>query len=90
MPATKSPMAAVTDLLRVKVIDKLKGYQPETPSMPFHDRLFGRTNRQTFSLIQSLNTTLGMSVFEEVARLLAAGRFTVAERQYRGLKGYLS
>lgn len=35
-----------------------------------------------FSFIHSVNTTLGMSIFESVAAVLAAGRFKKVEKQY--------
>ena len=90
MSFSRATHVELVRLLTDKVLSKLQNYSPETTAMPFHDRLLGKRNRATFSLVQSLNTSLGQSVFEQVAQLIAAERFEVAERQYKGLEGYLS
>ncbi len=51
--------------------------------MPFHHRLFGRDRYAMFSFIQSMNTTFGMSIWEQVAVVLVQGRGDHAERQYK-------
>jgi len=38
-----------------------------------------------FSFVQSINTTLGTSVFEEVGKILATPHFKNAEAQYKDL-----
>ena len=43
-----------------KIRQKLKRYNPETNSMPFHYRLLGRDRMALFSFIHSVNTTLGV------------------------------
>ncbi|MGB9801008.1 MAG: TdeIII family type II restriction endonuclease [Thermanaerothrix sp.] len=66
------------------VIDKLKNYNPETEQMPFHYRLLGKDRMAVFSLIQSINTTLGMSIFEELATKIARSdpRFSVVKQKH--------
>ena len=90
MPLSDATRRRAEELLLEKIRAKLRNYSPETASMPFHDRLLGRSNRAIFSFVQSMNTSLGQSVFEEVAALIGGQRFRHAEHQYRGLKGYLS
>lgn len=90
MSFTDETQKKVRDLLQDKVESKLRNYSPETISMPFHDLLLGKRRRAIFSFVHSLNTSLGQSVFEEVAETIAVERFKVAKRQYRELKGYLS
>jgi type II restriction enzyme len=51
--------------------------------MPFHVRLLGRDRMALFSFIQSINTTLGTSVFEQVAVIIARPHFQYAVSQYR-------
>jgi len=73
----------ISELLTTTVKEKLKTYQPETIHMPFHHRLLGRDRYAMFSFIQSMNTTFGMSIWEQVAVILAKGAGNFAERQYR-------
>lgn len=62
---------------------KLDRYDPETKYMPFHYRLLGKDQYAMFSFIHSINTTFGMSIFEQVAEILANGAGYVAERQFK-------
>jgi predicted nucleotidyltransferase len=73
----------IAELLTSKVRGKLREYQPETVHMPFHHRLFGKDRYAMFSFIQSMNTTFGMSVWEQVATVLAEGAGSYAKRQYK-------
>jgi hypothetical protein len=73
----------IAELLINIVREKLKTYEPETGYMPFHYRLLGKDRYVMFSFIQSINTTFGMSIWEQVAVILAKGAGYYAERQYR-------
>jgi len=73
----------ITELLTTTVREKLKTYQPETVHMPFHHRLLGKDRYAIFSFIQSMNTTFGMSIWEQVSVILAKGAGNYAERQFR-------
>jgi len=50
--------------------------------MPFHFRLLGRDRYAMFSFIQSMNTTFGISIWEQVAEILAKDAGFLAMRQY--------
>ncbi|MEO0072231.1 MAG: TdeIII family type II restriction endonuclease [candidate division WOR-3 bacterium] len=84
-------MMALKQLVKDKIItllidtvkEKLKKYEPETSYMPFHHRLLGKDRYAMFSFIQSMNTTFGMSIWEQVAVILAEGAGYQAERQYK-------
>jgi len=78
--ATKDKIA---ELLITSVREKLRTYQPETVYMPFHHRLFGKDRYAMFSFIHSMNTTFGMSIWEQVAVVLAQGAGNYVERQYK-------
>ena len=67
----------ITNALR----NKLQSYKPESSHMPFHTRLLGSDRMALFSFIQSLNTTFGTSIFEQVAKEIACDVFDVAESQ---------
>ncbi|MGQ9465893.1 MAG: TdeIII family type II restriction endonuclease [bacterium] len=73
----------ISELLRTTVIEKLRTYQPESVHMPFHHRLLGKDRYAMFSFIQSMNTTFGMSIWEQVAVILAKGTGNYGERQYK-------
>ena len=73
----------ISELLTTTVRGKLRTYKPETVHMPFHHRLLGKDRYATFSFIQSMNTTFGMSIWEQVAVILARGTNNHAERQYK-------
>jgi len=73
----------IAELLIATVKEKLRSYKPETVHMPFHHRLLGKDRYSMFSFIHSMNTTFGMSIWEQVAIILARGAGNNAERQYR-------
>ena len=73
----------IADLLVNTVREKLKTYKPETKHMPFHYRLLGKDRYAIFSFIQSMNTTFGMSLWEQVAVILAKNVGNAAMRQYK-------
>jgi len=72
----------IYNLLINVVRSKLKEYKPETVYMPFHFRLLGRDRYAMFSFIHSMNTTFGISIWEQVAVILASSAGFEAERQY--------
>jgi len=73
----------ITELLTTTVREKLRSYKPETIHMPFHHRLLGKDRYAMFSFVQSMNTTFGISIWEQVAVILAKGAGNYAERQYK-------
>lgn len=85
MTLTKLQVDQITNLLKNKIRKKLLDYNPETNNMPFHTRLLGKDRMALFSFIQSINTTLGTSIFEEVGKILAELHFKHAEAQYKNL-----
>jgi predicted nucleotidyltransferase len=73
----------IREILTATVREKLRNYRPETVHMPFHHRLLGKDRYAMFSFIQSMNTTFGISIWEQVAVILAESAGNYAERQYR-------
>jgi predicted nucleotidyltransferase len=72
----------IRNLLINIVRTKLREYKPETNHMPFHYRLLGRDRYAMFSFIQSMNTTFGISIWEQVAVILAKSAGFYVKRQY--------
>jgi len=73
----------ISRILKDAVLGKLENYNPETKYKPFHHRLLGKDRYAMFSFIQSMNTTFGMSVWEQVSVELANNSDYDAERQYK-------
>lgn len=62
----------ITDLLEKKIQEKLKRYTRETSSMPFLMRLVQDSEKvAAYSFIHSIATTLGMSIYEDVSKIIA-------------------
>jgi len=80
----------IKEYLVEKIRQKLANYDPETNSMPFHFRLLGKDRMALFSFIQSVNTILGTSIFEQVGKMIAEPRAKRAIGQYKEFEGYIS
>ena len=80
----------IAELLTEQIRRKLSDYSPETNNMPFHIRLLGKDHMALFSFIQSINTTLGTSVFEQVAAVIAATHFKRSINQYKDFNNTIS
>lgn len=62
----------ITAILDRKIEDKLRRYARETSSMPFLTRLIQDNEKvAAYSFIHSVATTLGMSIYEDVSRIIA-------------------
>lgn len=62
----------ITSLLEKKIEDKLRRYARETSSMPFLTRLIQDSEKvAAYSFIHSIATTLGMSIYEDVSKIIA-------------------
>jgi len=83
MSLSSKTKKGIAKLLITTVREKLRTYKPETVNMPFHHRLLGKDRYAMFSFIHSMNTTFGMSVWEEVAVILARGAGNYAEKKHR-------
>ncbi len=90
MPLTTQQASDIEQLLKYQIRRKLDDYSPETSNMPFHTRLLGRDRMALFSFIQSVNTTLGTSVFEQIAAIIARPHFRQAINQYKQFNNTIS
>ena len=73
----------IFELLINQIRRKLAEYNPETQNMPFHIRLLGKDRMALFSFIQSVNTTIGTSVFEHTAAIIARPHFKQVICQFK-------
>lgn len=83
MGLSKETRNKIFDLLVGTVENKIAGYNPETKYQPFHDRLLGKQKYAIFSLVHSMNTTFGMSIWEQVAVIIARENGFEAETKYK-------
>ena len=89
MALSEKQKTEIAKHLQEKIMGKLESYARETTPMPFHIRLFGEERMATYSFIQSCNTMLGTSIFEQVAKIIAEPHFAKVETQY-DLEGSIS
>lgn len=82
MALSKQQHEEIKHFLISKIREKLAEYNPETNSMPFHFRLLGKDRMALFSFIQSVNTTLGTSIFEKVGQIIAQPLAKEAKDRY--------
>jgi len=90
MALTLQQSKQIKDHLMEKIRNKLATYNPETVSMPFHFRLLGKDRMVLFSFVQSVNTMLGTSIFEQIGKIIAEPGANRAIGQYKELQGYVS
>lgn len=89
MALSKQQHDKIKNYLIAKIREKLSTYSPETQSMPFHFRLLGKDRMALFSFIQSVNTTLGTSIFEKVGQIIAQPSVKEAKDRY-DFEGFIS
>jgi hypothetical protein len=71
MALSNSQKEKITTLLERKIEDKLRRYARETSSMPFLTRLMQDSEKvAAYSFIHSIATTLGMSIYEDVSKII--------------------
>ena len=83
MSLSNATKEEIKDLLVNIVRSKLNNYNPETSYMPFHFRLLGKDRYAMASFLHSMSTTFGMSIWEQVAVVLAKGQGNYGERQFK-------
>lgn len=90
MALSEQQAQAIRALLTKKMESKLKAYGRETTAMPFLARLIQDSEKiSAYSFIHSIATSLGMSIYEQVSVLIAAGRGYECARNY-GVGGAVS
>lgn len=83
MPITPVQRKQIQELLSTMLKKKLLSYARETTYMPFLARLIQDSDKvAAYSFIHSVATSLGMSVYEEVSRILAEPNSTECFTRY--------
>ena len=80
----------IETLLRNKIESKLANYERETGSMPFLAKLMQDSEKvAAYSFIHSLSTMLGISLYEEIAKIVAKENYDEVETSY-DVEGFIS
>ena len=78
-----SHLQQIGDLVKEKISNKLIAYKSETNYTPFFSAIFDDGIILNASLMQSLYTSFGMSIYEQMAVILAKNSGNQAQRQYK-------
>lgn len=90
MALSISQKQKIKHLLEIKIDKKLASYLRETTSMPFLSRLIQDSEKvASYSFIHSLATSLGMSIYEDVSKIIAEENSQECFTKY-GMGGVLS
>jgi Type II restriction endonuclease, TdeIII len=73
----------IKGLVTRKIQEKLRAYAPESSYTPFFEAMFDKGTIVQASIMHSLYTSFGMSIYEQIAVLLAEAAGYSAFRQYR-------
>ncbi len=73
----------IYQLIKNKLLIKFEKYDPESRSKPFYEALFSREIILLTSLMHSIYTTFGMSIYEQMAEILSFGAGYHFERGYK-------
>ncbi|MCC7577122.1 MAG: TdeIII family type II restriction endonuclease [Methanomethylovorans sp.] len=72
----------IRELVKTTIIRKINKYQSESDYRPFFEAVFDKKTIRLASIVQSLYTSFGMSIYEQMAVILAKEAGFFAERQY--------
>lgn len=73
----------IKELVRRTILNKIKKYKAESEYRPFFQSIFDKRTIRLASIVQSLYTSFGMSIYEQLAIILATDAGFVARRQYK-------
>ena len=79
---TENAKKQIKELLKSVIERKVNEYEAETEYKPFFEALFEKKDIQIGAIVQSLYTTFGMSVYEQISVILAEDAGFKAQRQY--------
>lgn len=90
MGLSENQKGLINELLSEKIEKKLKSYSRETTSMPFLARLIQDSEKiAAYSFMHSISTSLGMSIYEKIAVIIAEENSDDCYRNY-GVGGVIS
>ncbi len=72
----------VKDLVKTVILSKIGNYHAETDYRPFFQAIFTKEQILTHTVVHSFYTTFGMSIYEQLVKILAEGAGYEAHTQY--------
>ena len=82
MAMDRSVSSQIKSLIEAKISEKLQNYSAETEYKPFFEAIFNKETIALASIMQSLYTSFGMSIYEQMAIILSRGAGYGAQSQY--------
>ena len=84
MAITNATQEKIIKHLNVMMMDKLKKYNPETKYSPFITSLIRDEKRvNSYSFIHSLQTSLGMSAYEQISKIIVESKGNICNTQWK-------
>ncbi|MCX6811592.1 MAG: TdeIII family type II restriction endonuclease [Candidatus Berkelbacteria bacterium] len=85
MPFTKEQKSEAIAIIKNAIIEKIDKYRLVGDIKPFHERLFSKKRIRETSFFHSCSTTLGVTLFQNIAYLISKGnrKFKNAEKQFK-------
>src|SRR3989344_9366464 len=88
MALKKEAREEIKAMLTNKMLQKMEKHKFETDYKPFFQAIFNKKQIAAASLIQSFYTSFGMSIYEQIAIILATNNgFVESQRQFVLLGG---
>lgn len=72
----------VKELVKKVILSKIDSYNAETEYKPFFQAIFTKEQILTHTIVHSFYTSFGMSIYEQLVKILAEGAGYVAHTQY--------
>lgn len=84
MTLTNQQKAQIKSLIKHAIEDKIKEYKLVGDIKPFHERLFSKERIRETSFFHSCSTTIGVTLFQNIAYIIAKDNksFKEVEKQY--------
>lgn len=73
----------IKELVRMAILKKIIKYEAESDYRPFFQAIFDKRTIRLASIMQSLYTSFGISIYEQLAIILAKDAGIIAQRQYK-------
>src|SRR3990167_6577599 len=72
----------VKELIKNVILSKIENYNAETEYKPFFQAIFTKEQILTHTIVHSFYTSFGMSIYEQLVKILAEGAGYEAHTQY--------
>src|SRR3989339_42230 len=77
----------VKERVKEVILSKIENYNAETEYKPFFQAIFTKEQILTHTIVHSFYTSFGMSIYEQLVKILAEGAGYEAHTQYNLLGG---